>query len=72
MTAPNGRNIMTPTGNGRKSSINATPKSRVIEPGKIFSTRHLTPSSIGGMRGRMGGLWPQKFSGNSANHAMMN
>ena len=33
-----GRNVMTPTGlTSRKSSINATPKSRVIEPGKIFN-----------------------------------
>ena len=33
-----GRNVMTPTSlNSRKSSINATPKSRVIEPGAIFN-----------------------------------
>ena len=38
LLAPNGRNVMTPTGlTSRKSSINATPKSRVIEPGKIFN-----------------------------------
>ena len=54
-----GRNVLTPTGIGtRKSSINATPKSRVIEPGAIFNSRRMTPSSAGGMRGRMGGLWP--------------
>ena len=29
----------------RKSSINITPKSRFIEPGKIFNSRQMTPSS---------------------------
>ena len=48
-----GRQYATP-GATRKSSINATPKSRVIEPGKIFSSRYMTPSAHA--RGRMGSL----------------
>lgn len=68
LTAPNGRNLMTPIGlTSRKSSINVTPKSRVIEPGKIFNARHMTPVSAGGMRGRKGGFYPQKHVGNLTN-----
>lgn len=34
------RNVRTPAGvTHRKSSINTTPKSSIIEPGKIFSMR---------------------------------
>jgi len=44
---------MTPTAGARKSSINATPKSKIIEPGKIFSQRQMTPGSLSGMRGRL-------------------
>ena len=51
------RHFMTPTAvNNRKSSINATPTSRIIEPGKIFSSRHMTPASATGFRGRINGL----------------
>lgn len=52
----------TPGGIGRKSSINATPKSRVIEPGSIFSSRQSTPSAstANRMRGRMGGFFASK------------
>ena len=47
------RHVMTPTAClPRKSSINATPKSRVIEPGKIFTMRLMTPVSASGNRNR--------------------
>ena len=55
-----GRQVMTPGAGAsvqRKNSINITPKSRVIEPGKIFNSRQMTPASAAsGMRGRMSGL----------------
>ena len=51
----------------RKSSINATPKSRVIEPGAIFSSRQSTPASASRMRGRMGGFFTSK-TGASSNY----
>mmetsp|Transcript_15583 Transcript_15583/g.18524 ORF Transcript_15583/g.18524 Transcript_15583/m.18524 type:complete len:119 (+) Transcript_15583:1303-1659(+) len=52
------RQAMTPAASAsRKNSINITPKSRVIEPGKIFNSRQMTPASAAaGMRGRMSGL----------------
>ena len=53
----------------RKSSINLTPKSRVIEPGKIFGSRQMTPSMVAGMRSRGvgGGLWGQRSIGTTTN-----
>lgn len=47
----------------RKSSINSTPKSNIIEPGKIFSMRKNTntPASAG-IRGLMGSLTSSAFN----------
>ncbi len=50
---PFNRSVQTPGNATRKSSINQTPKSRVIEPGKIFSSRQMTPSANTGMHRRM-------------------
>jgi hypothetical protein len=61
-----GRNAM------RKSSINITPKSRVIEPGKIFNSRQMTPSQVAGKRKKEGSMifsafYPRKSSGETVN-----
>ena len=57
----------------RKSSINITPKSRVIEPGKIFNSRQMTPSSQAVGKRKEGGSMissafaPRKSAGGATN-----
>jgi len=67
-----GAQHLTPSNAPRKSSINMTPKSRIIEPGKIFNSRQMTPSAMSGMRGRGGPMmstafFPRKSAGGTTN-----